>query len=118
MPPRTALVSALSLPVANYSSAHLADLLAERERRGGESDKHDPSETWNIPAICRLHSCLPNQERKQEKCEGITKRKSEWVEEEQMRKSEKNTWKQTEDEKIRKRKTSQMTWFLGDRFNL
>lgn len=45
MPPRTALVSALSLPVANYSSAHLADLLAERERRGGESDKHDPSET-------------------------------------------------------------------------
>ena len=31
MPPSTALVSALSLPVANYSSAHLADLLAGRE---------------------------------------------------------------------------------------
>lgn len=51
MLPSTALVSALCLPVANYSSAHLADLLAGREE--GEWDEHDPSETKNIPAICR-----------------------------------------------------------------
>lgn len=73
MPPWTALVSASSLPVANYSSGHLADLLAESEV--GESDEHDPSETWNIPAICHPHSCLPNQERKLESVQGSYKEK-------------------------------------------
>lgn len=34
MLPSTALMSALSLPVANYSSAHLADLLEVREEGG------------------------------------------------------------------------------------
>lgn len=62
MLPSTVLVSALPLPVANYSSAHLADLLAGRDE--GECNEHDPSETQNIPAICHPHSCLPEQERK------------------------------------------------------
>lgn len=88
MLPSTALVSALSLPVANYSSAHLADLLAGREE--GEWDEHNPSETQNIPAICHTHSCLPNHERKGESEWGQQKEK---VEEGTKNREERFNWK-------------------------
>lgn len=63
MLPSTALVSALSLPVANYSSAHLADLLAEREE--GEWDEHDPSERRETsqPSAARTHASPTRRER-------------------------------------------------------
>lgn len=114
MLPSTALVSALSLPVANYSSAHLADLLAAREEGGNETSTIPPRRETSQPSATRIHA-------------SPTRRESEWEQQrEKVKEGTKNRrekielkkWKRSGDKVIRERRTSQMTWFLRDSCDL